>query len=408
LRRVGTTRRLGPVTDARDKRADKGGIVLVARHYPPMISGGTRRASLLAKGLRERGWRVRVASPRAPEGEPDWIDSPHPAALRGERAMNRQTNAPTRAIEKLATIARRTVYWPDADMRWALGTARIVEAVVRGDRPDWIVTSSPPESVHLVGTAIKRRSGIRWLAELRDSWIEEPLREELLNSRVRRFVERRIARSLLQRADHIVAVSEPIAREVASFDVSCPISLIGHFAEPYAATRTFPGTGPHLLHTGQFSLSHPQRTLQPVLDAFLRVLATHPNAHLHLIGRLTHAESELARRHAANPRTVLHGPLPYADARAYQNAADALILYQPDTAALPGKLSEYLLCTAPILTVGSGRWMTRMADIPHWPLEDLAAALLAVRRQPVDAFRDSIDRYEAILNDQSTGVRPEI
>lgn len=376
----------------------KGSVILVARHYPPGISGGTRRAFLLAKGLRSRGWRVRVASPQAPTGEPDWIDSPHAAAVRGSAAASRPSTRLMRTRTTVRNAVRSLVYWPDADMRWALATARrAMDVIAKIERPDWVISSSPPESAHLAGALIRRRTGVRWLAEFRDSWIEEPLREELRRSAVRRFVERRIASTLLRGADHVVAVSESIAMEVAALGASCPISLIGHFAEPEGNAHAFDGPGPHLVHTGQFSLSHPDRTLPAVLDAFRRIQTTFPTAMLHLVGRLTHAEVALAQQHPSHSHTQLYGSLPYAEARTFQGGADGLILYQPDTAALPGKISEYLLCKAPILTVGGGTWQNRIQHIPHWPLEGLADALAAGPREPIDLYADALDRYEALL-----------
>jgi glycosyltransferase involved in cell wall biosynthesis len=201
----------------------------------------------------------------------------------------------------------------------------------------------------------------------------------------------------LRRADHVVTVSESIAAEAEWLGVTCPISVIGHFAEPIGDAQALDGPGPHLVHTGQFSLSHPERTLDVVLDAFQRALLSFPTATLHLVGRLTHGEIEVATRHPSHDHIKLYGPLPYTDARAFQRSADGLVLYQPDTAALPGKISEYLLCDAPILTVGRGEWQDRVKHIPHWPLEQLATALAAGRRVPVDLLNDALDRYERVL-----------
>ena len=39
-----------------------------------------------------------------------------------------------------------------------------------------MLTTSPPGSVHLVGAAVKRATGARWLADLRDSIVAHPHR----------------------------------------------------------------------------------------------------------------------------------------------------------------------------------------------------------------------------------------
>ena len=41
--------------------------------------------------------------------------------------------------------------------------------LTRGQRFDCVLTSSPPQSAHLLGLALRRR-GVPWIAELRDGW----------------------------------------------------------------------------------------------------------------------------------------------------------------------------------------------------------------------------------------------
>lgn len=376
----------------------KGSILIVTRHYPPAISGGARRPSLLAAGLRERGWTVAVASPQAPEGETGWIETPHPAGARGEAAAAGEPAKPS-LTENLKSVARRWLYWPDNDMRWALAAADAAKRA--GAAPDWIVTTSPPESAHLAGRLLQKSTGARWLAEMRDSWIDDPLRAELRKSALRRALERRMARALLSKADHIVAVSGAIAAEIEGFALrpAPPVTTVGHFARyaPGGERHSFDGPGPHFVHAGQFSLSHAERRLELLLAAFEPAARAMPEAKLHLIGRLTPEEQAAAAASPLAAQIVRHGNLPYAQALAMQQSANGLILFQQGTAALPGKLSEYLLTAAPILVVGDGPWRARLADIPHWPLERAAEALAAPRRAPSDLMGEALDRYEEIF-----------
>lgn len=376
---------------------DKGHILLLTRHFPPAVSGGARRPFLLARGLRARGWRVTVASPVRPTDEKDWIETPHPAGARGDSAN--PVSAATRATwsEAVKAPLRRLMYWPDNDMRWALAAARSVGRA--SIEPDWVISTSPPESAHLAGRLIQRATGARWLAEMRDSWIADPLRPELKTSALRRSGERLIAKRLLSRCDRLVAVSETIAAEAALWlSPGAPAPLvIGHFAEPSGETYAFGGGGPHLLYTGRFSLSHPLRTIGRLLDSFARIREALPGARLHLVGLLTDAELSEVGGHAASAFVTVHGEISHRSALAMQASADALILYQQSTAALPGKLGEYLLSSAPILVLGDGPWRSRLADTPHFPIQDAARALLAPRRAPTNAASAAIDAYEAVL-----------
>lgn len=369
-------------------------LLIVTRHYPPEISGGARRPFLLAKGLRERSWRVAVASPFAPEGEPDWIRTPHPAAERGRIAAEEGGH---RKEPGWKSWARRMVRWPDNEIGWADQAVRAV--IASGLRPDWVLTTSPPESAHAVGERLKRALGVRWALEMRDSWIEEPLRPELASSGLRRKVEQGIASRWLAAADARIAVSDALAAEMQRLapDASSPLSVIGHFADPPPAPYRFEGEGPHILHSGSFSLSHAERKIGSLLTAFGALRARLPTARLHLAGRLTALERAEILMSPHVEAITLHGELPYTQARALQAGADALILYQQGIDALPGKLAEYLECTAPILTLGEGPWKSRLTGTPNWPMEHLGEALEAPRRSAAATLARAIHHYDTLL-----------
>jgi glycosyltransferase involved in cell wall biosynthesis len=369
-------------------------LLIVTRHYPPEISGGARRPFLLAKGLRERGWRVAIASPFAPEGEPDWIRTPHPAAERGRAAAEA---AQPRHEPGWKSWTRRMVRWPDNEIGWAGQAVRAIMA--SGLRPDWVLTTSPPESAHAAGERLKRALGVRWALEMRDSWIEEPLRPELAAPGFRRKVEQGIAARWLAAADARIAVSDALAAEMQRLAprAASLLSVIGHFADPPPAPFRFEGEGPHLLHSGSFSLSHAERKVGALLAAFGTLRSAYPTARLHLAGRLTALErAEIFMSPHADSIT-LHGELPYTDARALQAGADALILYQQGIDALPGKLAEYLECTAPILTLGEGPWKSRLKGIPNWPIGHLGEALESPRRSAAATLARAIHHYDTLL-----------
>lgn len=370
-------------------------LLLVTRHYPPVVSGGARRPFLLAHGLRTRGWRVIVVSPQAPEGEPDWIEVPHHAA-RSAQSGDGESFAPPEPGWKSAL--RRLVYWPDNDVRWAHAAVRAV--ITRGVGADWILTTSPPESLHLAGCQLQRRLGARWAGELRDSWIEAPLREELSRSRLRRWGERLILRRTLGQADRIVSVSAAIGEEVRHQlgRTKVPVTVIGHFADPPPAPHGFEGDGPHFLYTGSFSLSHPARHIEAVLCAFAETRRDLPQARLHLVGRLTAQERAEIEAAPVAVAVIDHGSQAYTTVRAMQAGADGLILYQPAIDALPGKLGEYLAATAPILTVGDGPWIARLEGVPSWPLTEAAKAIAASRRATVDSYGAALDAYETMFD----------
>jgi glycosyltransferase involved in cell wall biosynthesis len=327
-------------------------ILLVTRHYPPEQAGGSRRPSALAAGLRALGHRVVVL---APTGSKDFdiISVPHPVFPNLPDA-SQLTDTPKGSI---LDWARRWLLLPDPEVRWIL---RAVDyAKVAGIKPDWIITTSPPESVHLAGLILKRHFKARWLADVRDLWLQSPLRKERLHW-LRKLAEGHIAKWTLGQADALVGVSDVVLSEALKLSKSrtSASKVIGHFAQGYEGSpRQLPGDRFNIVHTGSIGLSNNLSDATMLLKDFEGLAAVRPDVHLWLAGRLSALEVEQFKSSPFAARITLMGVVSLDDARALQLGADALaIVSGPQSHALPGKFSEYLTAGHPILTAGTGPW----------------------------------------------------
>src|SRR5207245_1096053 len=87
--------------------------------------------------------------------------------------------------------------------------------IVRREQIDVVLTTSPPGSVHLVGAAVKRATGIPWVADLRDPLVAHPHRDvDRLVVRIKDRAQAVVAHVVSRNADAIVAVSDAIAEEM--------------------------------------------------------------------------------------------------------------------------------------------------------------------------------------------------
>ena len=271
-------------------------ILLVTRHYPPEISGGARRPFLFAKELRALGHKVTVVTP-FPDDDPNSLCVPNRAINNGYAGQDSvHLSAKSKregAGAKFRSFARDWVYWPDHNINWARS---VVSALIERDlSPDLVFTTSPPESVHVVGQKISQARSIPWIAELRDTWVEAPHREILARSAVRRFFERRIARHFLKSAHALISVSEAVMREARTYArAGTPELIISHFSDGRAEPYRFPEDTLNLVHTGGFSLSDRRRDLKTLLDLLDVTLRVTPNLVLHIAGPLTSEEKHLS------------------------------------------------------------------------------------------------------------------
>lgn len=272
--------------------------------------------------------------------------SPIPTATRRQRQGGPELS--------LRAVARELLLWPDPDIRWCLRAAETVLA--DGWRPDWVISTSPPESIHVAGERIARQTGAKWAADFRDLWLEAPHRRERRQWH-RRIGERMLARRLLPRARLVTAVDPVVAAEAARLGAR-NVHVLPHFvSDTPPAPASLPKDKLNIVHAGSIALSDPQADLAIMLRAFEAGRARNPALFLHLVGRLTDAERALAEASPDANAIRLWSPMPVPDALAIMAAADGLIFIASSKMHVPpSKIADYLTFDVPIIACGDGPW----------------------------------------------------
>jgi len=346
-------------------------LLLVAYFYPPCRDTGAHRPAAMAKWLRRLGHRVTVLTTSA-YGELD-TDADEGvvrandlqrvrARLHGRDTVDALFDSDTysgrpHVLSKVVVPEPLVVAWAPFAYREALRlNAR--------ERFECVITSSPPESVHFVGRALRRR-GVPWVADLRDGWTFEPIRPGF-PTRVQRRYDERLERQWLGDADAVVAVSRPAAEDLRT-RLGLDPQLIPNGWDPDLAADAAPTDVAHrlldpertsLVYTGRFgSYGRDPAGLMEGMRAFAR---ERPDAasklELVIAGPLTDEEAALMRTDVSPARIVVAGTLDRADALALQRAADALLLLASSrrTQLLNFKVFEYLAAGPPILALAAG------------------------------------------------------
>ena len=136
----------------------------------------------------------------------------------------------TEGIERMLIRARlqaRRLMVPDENATWALTAVPAAIRIVREHGIDAVLTTSPPGSTHLVGAAVKRATGVRWVADLRDSLLAHAHRRaDTTATRAKAGMHRRVARLVASYADAITCVSEAISEETRGLSPRGPVATI--------------------------------------------------------------------------------------------------------------------------------------------------------------------------------------
>lgn len=429
-------------------------VLMVAAEFPPIKTIGRIRTTKFITHLEAHGWRAvvltvapngtsAVADPSL-EGEiPPGLEV-HRAAypdLEAEigrlakRALRRNGQAPTPAASAPASpesapaagkgrglmdrahgavrhVVRNFLELPDSYSLWALNAAREAERICRSRRIDLIYTTLPPFSAAWVGYRLRRR-GLPWIADYRDLWTGDVLREWLPAWRTR--VERWLERRLLRRADAVVAVSEQktayLKRLHGRSDIRWATITNGYDPEEFAGlarrreadgTIRFVFTGRLFKNRCGYAFAEALGQLKqerPDLAAPVRVQFL-GGVSPEIRGRF----DEIIRRHGLEGQFEFPGDVPHAVAKRAQVDTDYLLLIV-DTGAtsdgvIPGKLFEYVAARRPIFALtdpGATATIIRDGRL-GWVVdaEDVAGckALLAeVLSRPVPERLDADEDY---------------
>jgi glycosyltransferase involved in cell wall biosynthesis len=340
-------------------------VLLVTMYFPPAGGGGVQRPLKFAAHLPALGIETHVLAPDDPkwvhvddELQPPTQAWVHRARYIGPRSRKLAEELHGRtgldlAQRQVRSLASRLLV-PDENVTWNLTAIPAAIRIARAEDVDVVLTTSPPNSVHLVGAAVKAATRARWVADLRDSIAAHPHRRvESAAVRAKEKASEQVARLVARQADAIVAASEAIAEETRELDPSgvvVPI-LNGADFDDFSGLEYRPAERFRITHTGSF---FGKRDPRPFLRA-LKVSGL-DDVVARFVGDFRSADREWAEQLELGARLELHPYVSRRRALALQRDSEALLLLIPDAGGrgrgvISGKVFEYVAAERPILAV---------------------------------------------------------
>jgi glycosyltransferase involved in cell wall biosynthesis len=382
-------------------------LLLVAYFYPPCRDTGAHRPAAMAKWLRRLGHRVTVLTTSAygrgdETMERDVVRSKDLQRLRARLHGRDRVDAlfDSDTYSGRPHVLSRIVVPEPLAVSWAPFARHDALRLNARERFDCVITSSPPESAHLVGRSLRRR-GVPWVADLRDAWTFEPIRPPF-PTRAQQRLDEALERRWLHAADAVVCVSQPAADDLRS-RLGLDAELVPNGWDPDLAPQDDGGDAPErvldaqrvsLVYTGRFgSYGRDPTGLVRALESLAR---EDPDAaaklDLVIAGPLTDDEKRLMQTDVSPARIVLAGALSREAALALQRHADALLLVASARRSqlLNFKLFEYLAAGPPIVALAAGTEAGRVvaeAGGKVVPADDVPAIAGALRRLAAGELR---------------------
>jgi glycosyltransferase involved in cell wall biosynthesis len=338
-------------------------VLLVTMYFPPAGGGGVQRPLKLATHLPTLGIETHVLAPDDPKWlhRDDELRPPTQAFVHRARYLGPKARLPSEELRGLtgmdlavaqARLVGRRLLLPDASVTWAPTAIPAAVRIVRNEGIDAVITTSPPLSMNLIGASVKKLTGVPWVADQRDSLVQNADRRfEKKSVQAKEKALERVVKLVATNADGIVAVSEAIADELRGFDPSGPVRVIpnGCDFDDFAGLEYTPGDRFRITHTGSFFGKRNPR-------AFLSALASSglDDVVARFVGDFRSVDREWVEELDLGDRLELLDYLPHRRALELQRDSEANLLLLPDAAGrgkvVPsGKIFEYLAAERPIL-----------------------------------------------------------
>lgn len=157
-------------------------FIIAAYYFPPLGMAGTARPLAMANYLADQGFEVSVLTVKPiayPVHDQTQRESLHPN-VRVYRAGSSDPDRLAKMIpflKLLIKLRRRSgrrsassLIFPDSKVGFVKPAAALLETLIRADKQNILITTSPPVSIHQLGLNAAGQGTIRWIADFRDIW----------------------------------------------------------------------------------------------------------------------------------------------------------------------------------------------------------------------------------------------
>ena len=189
---------------------------MISYYFPPLGKGGTFRSLKFAKYLPTFGWKPLVLTvsekfnwqkdysllDQLPEDVKIYrTKAPHPRKF--FKILSKVK------LGRIGSMIARTFFFPDPEILWfpfAIGQAG---KIFRKNSYSIVYSSSGPVTSHLIAYYLKRKFGIKWIADLRDAMFEDDKFWYRKHYTIfHKYLAHKVEKWVYKEADHVIANTE--------------------------------------------------------------------------------------------------------------------------------------------------------------------------------------------------------
>lgn len=292
-------------------------------------------------------------------------------------------------FEQFLRYVRANFFIPDARMFWIRPSVNFLKKYLNKNQIDIIITTGPPQSLHLIGLQLKKKLNCHWIADFRDPWTKIDYFQRLPMSKSSWKKHHKLEKKVLQNADIVTVTSNTLKNDYIRFNKNIHVITNGYDDE---LSSEFVAEDPFfsVTHTGLLNSSrNPQMLWDVIVDLLNNVEGFAKDFKLRLIGKVDESIKQQILSFGIEKNVEIIDYVPHAEISLYQKRTRALLLIVnevPDSEMIvPGKLFEYIQANKPIIAIAS-------------PKGDVAKIIEETHTGRVIEYDDKSTLREALLN----------
>jgi len=236
---------------------------------------------------------------------------------------------------------------PDFFIFWLPYVVRLLISNKKIRRTDVVFSTSPPESVIVIGFVVSRLLGVPHVVDLRDAWTGEHFVHRK-KWRIRNAFESLMERFILKRASGVICVTDTMKKDYIKAYPCLQnkiITVTNGFDEGdmnVQETITLPKGS--FVYTGfLFPERNPYPFLSGLKELFEEGLVKRQEVKIYLVGIIWKEPEEMVEELGLQDVVLIKEQVPHRESIAFQKAADVLLLFGTGSPCeMTGKIFEYL------------------------------------------------------------------
>ncbi len=358
-------------------------VLIITYYWPPSGGAGVQRWLKFSKYLPEYGWEpvILTVDPEYasyPQQDKSLIEDVSPAlkiirtksstgifsaykVLTGSREVpygGFANEDDPGFLKRLSRFIRGNFVLPDARKGWNKYALKAAGEIIKNEKISAVITTSPPHSTQLTGLNLKKKTNIKWIADLRDPWTDIYYSGKMYQTGLAAKINLALEKKVLNCADRVITTCDTTTRlfrsKLSKDQLPEKIITVTNGYDP--ADFNFSNIRPEnftITYLGTFAGIYDAEPLADATDYFKTRNTDKIN--LNFIGKTDSRIGHLfGKKENVNLQIIPY--MEHSEAMKYLASSAALLIVVPsdrkEAEMIPGKLFEYLASNRKIIALG--------------------------------------------------------